>query len=829
MNQISPEQWRAARRAFDEAMARPPLERDAYLDALDPILRGLVTQLIESDAQLTRTGRLDIAVTPGPDLGAIATGTVIGEFTIERRIGQGGMGIVYLARQQAPDRAVALKLLRADSCAPGRLVRFRMEAEILGRLRHDRVAHVYRAGVAQVAGAAVPYIAMEHVHGKTLREFDANAALTLRGKLALLIEVCRAVHHAHQRGVIHRDLKPSNILVTPDGQPKVVDFGIARLADAAGGRTLQTQPGELLGTLPYMSPEQVAASPDSVDTRSDVYSLGMLAYEWLTGRLPYDVRSLPLADAVARVRRGGAEALRTAADGLPAELRLTLQKALHGDPELRYASMADLADDWERYLAGRAISARAPTVRYQLRVFARTNRAFVTSAAVIAAVVLGAAAVSLAFGVRATRAAERAVREVQRREALNRFFLVDFFGLSSGRVPLGAEATVLASIERAAGAMDQIKDSFQRAAVLAAVSRIYLRFGLSQLDGTSLRERSLAYARESLALRRALAAEEPRYVADSLDTLCSALIELRRFSEAAEAAREALAIRKTHTPDTLEYVETLLWLATALAADDPDGAEPYALAALQVCERLVEPGAPVRRGDALLLLGDIAGAAGRRAEAEPRYRQGLALRAPLREHKPVVLAALLDQLGWLLATQARDAQPEPDMVLFREALDLLSEAKALRGEFLPAGDSALGKSALTIGLCYHWMGEHELALVSISEAAGRYSAAHRGAPHPDVARSVYWRAVALLALEDADNALVESERSLALYAQVGERSGPRVGDAHLLLAELRLRAGDCAAARAELSLGHECHASRLTDATRQALEAQRTRIDAACR
>ena len=209
---------------------------------------------------------------PGGDL----VGSRVGRYLVDRVIASGGMGTVYEATQDRPHRKVALKMIRAGLATASTIRRFEHEAEILGRLRHPGIAQVYEAGTHERDGFATPFFAMEFVpDARGVIEYADGAGLDLKSRVELLATICDSVHHAHLQGVIHRDLKPGNILVDSDGQPKVLDFGVARLTDAdIQVTTLQTSTGQLIGTLPYMSPEQCAGDPKDLDTRLDVYALG---------------------------------------------------------------------------------------------------------------------------------------------------------------------------------------------------------------------------------------------------------------------------------------------------------------------------------------------------------------------------------------------------------------------------------------------------------------------------------------------------------------------------------------------------------------------------
>jgi serine/threonine protein kinase len=323
----------------------------------------------------------------------------IGQYKIVQVIASGGMGTVYEARQQQPRRTVALKVMRWELSSREALQRFHYESELLAKLHHPGIAQVYDAGIHDEAGLRLPYFAMEMVvSAKPITEYARENDLTLREKLSLFAQVCDAVEYGHQRGIVHRDLKPSNIVVGKEGRPRLIDFGVARCTASDTTLTsLGTETGQLLGTLQYMSPEQCLGKNDQIDTRSDVYMLGVVLFELLSGRLPYDVRGMSIYEGTQAVIDSKPKTLSSVDQTLRGEIEIVVHKAMEKDRDRRYGTAGDLAADVRRYLHGEAIMAQPPTVAYQLKVFARRNKTLVVATACVL--------IALAVGLISTSAA----------------------------------------------------------------------------------------------------------------------------------------------------------------------------------------------------------------------------------------------------------------------------------------------------------------------------------------------------------------------------------------------------------------------------------------
>ena len=400
--------WQKVRKLFHSALAMSGTARVTFLEQEsggDEAVRAEVESLLAiaegvGDFLEPHPSPTDPEEAPEP------TGTRVGGYAVRRILGVGGMGVVYEAEQEKLHRKVALKLIRPGMATKSMIARFEYEAQLVGRLQHPGIAQVFEAGLHRPKAGAhplqtgsfdeeQPFFAMELIRGVPITEFAQEHDIDQTARLRLLAKVCDAVEHAHQRGVIHRDLKPANILVVVDNakgedgtceesdhqteddakrvsfdsiQPKILDFGIARAIDADFRSTvLRTDAGQLIGTLPYMSPEQVTGDPGAVDTRSDVYALGVLGYELLTDRLPYELSGKTIPEAVQIIGHEEPTTLSSIDPRLGGDLQVIIGKALEKNKERRYGSSSHFAADIRRFLNQEPILARPPSTRYQLK------------------------------------------------------------------------------------------------------------------------------------------------------------------------------------------------------------------------------------------------------------------------------------------------------------------------------------------------------------------------------------------------------------------------------------------------------------------------------
>jgi eukaryotic-like serine/threonine-protein kinase len=667
----------------------------------------------------------------------------IGPYKVIDVLGEGGMGVVYLAEQAAPvRRRVALKLLKPGMDSRQVVARFESERQALAVMDHPNIARVLDSGVTDDGR---PYFVMELVHGTPITDYADTHRLSTTDRIRLFIDVCNAVLHAHHKGVIHRDLKPSNVLVTVQEsgpEVKVIDFGIAKAVGIGlTDKTLVTRAGQMLGTPEYMSPEQAEMSGLDVDTRTDIYSLGVMLYELIVGVLPFDLGSKPdyaishtireqeiprpstrltslgnTLPTVARYRSTTPESLRKELRG---DLDWIILKAMDKDRTRRYDTPKGLANDLRRHLAHEPIEARPPSTRDRMVKFVRRNRTPVTAAAVaIAAILVGAAAAVLGF-VEAREAQYRAEQEAATAQQVTDF-LVELFRVSDPGEALGNRITAREVLDRGVGTIrgDLGDQPVVRARLMRTMGVVYGNLGLIA-EAASLLE-------DAVAVLDATPRADDEEVALTLDRLGGVYRQLGRFDAAENVLRRALHLEERAGRVESRRLASILGNlgAVALSTGRYEDAEPLLLEALDLQERFVGR-AHADVGRTLSNLGVMYLHQRRTDEAEPHLARAAAiLERDLGPSHPSLAGVLLNlgtvhqlhrrydeaETAYLRAHQIFETTLDPDHPWMARVINNLGEVDWARGRYEEAE-------------------EYLSRALAIKEATG-------GRDHPDIATTV---------------------------------------------------------------------------------------------
>jgi tetratricopeptide (TPR) repeat protein len=662
---MEPERWCEIERVYHLARELAPGQRAALLEQTcgrDEKLRREVESLLnhaEGAEEYVKAAELEVAArardlpglpggmtaaTVSLDPGEIA-GTVIGRYHLLQKIGEGGMGEVWMTEQNAPvRRRVALKLVKAGMSTREVIARFESERQALALMDHPAIARVFDAG-STAKGA--PYFVMEYVAGVSITTYCDNHRLSTRDRLELFMHVCEGVQHAHQKAIIHRDLKPSNILVTEvDGKaaPKIIDFGVAKaLSQKLTAETMFTRVGALIGTPEYMSPEQANSSGEDIDTRTDIYSLGVIFYELLAGVPPLELRKIAFDEFLRRLREEEparpSTKIRTQDPATSTEIARKRQseplalarqvrgdldsitlKALEKDRSRRYGSPSDFAADIRRYLNHQAVLAVAPSVGYRARKFARRYRVALATICAFVVVLSSAAAISIRQSVRANREAAVA-------QAVNDFLQNDLLAQASAATQSGPSAKpdpdlkVRTALDRAAA---RIAGKFDRqpeveAAVRDTIGQTYMDLGVYPQARTQL-ERALDLE------RRVLGAENPRTLG-TINRLGHVAVLQGDYPQAEALLTQTLEIHRRVLGS--EHPDTLSSMFNLSVAYNQQGkyarGEALFSRTLEIQHRVLGPEDPGT-------LGSMNGLAasylyqGKYAQAEALYRQTLEIR-----------------------------------------------------------------------------------------------------------------------------------------------------------------------------------------------------------
>lgn len=619
----------------------------------------------------------------------------IGEYRILREIGRGGMGIVYEAEQREPCRRVAVKVLHVGLGVDARLERmFRREVQVLGRLKHSGIAAIHEAGRATDGRA---FFAMELVQGTALTAHIRAERPGLRRRLELFERVCEAIAYAHQRGVIHRDLKPSNIFVDSGGQPKVLDFGLAKILELEEGgvaATALTEEGRIQGTLPYMSPEQVRGDPAEVDVRSDIYSLGVVLYEMLTGRLPYPIERRSLPEAARTICEQAPASISSIDRSLRGDVETIVHKALEKEPGQRYSSAAALAEDIERLLANQPILARPPTLTYQLRKLVARHKVPFALLAAIVALAAGSAIVTGVLYARAssnlTRAREaetRADADAQRARheaevaTTVKDFLMAMFRVSDPEVARGKTVSARQLLDWAAARVrkEHAGDQEVQASLMHTIGSVYANLGIY--------EEAASLLRDALALRHAKDPESID-VADTASELADILRRVGNEEGARTLFEAAVAIMKRRGRGDDFHVLMLQQNLAELRVQqgDLEGAEATFREIIEAMRKSAhgEVGLPA----ALNSLAGVLAELGRYEEAVTVQEEAIEGLAGAEQVGPVTTLKYHGNFAWLLAMSGRLDEAEP----------LIREVLAERRRVLPPRHLEIATSLVTLGV-----------------------------------------------------------------------------------------------------------------------------------
>jgi tetratricopeptide (TPR) repeat protein len=594
-------------------------------------------------------------------------------YEILRTVHRGGQGIVYAARQESTHRSVAVKLLLLGRYASKRQRRrFEREIDLTATLDHPRIVTVFDSGITDDGRL---YLVMRYVDGQSLDEYVAGRAMSVEATLMLFMEIAEAVNYAHQRGVIHRDLKPSNILIDGDGAPHLLDFGLAKHRDAVeeAQRSVQTQAGEFIGTLAYAAPEQVGGDPHAVDVRSDVYSLGVILFEMLTGAYPYPTtgRLAEVARNIAEAEPGRASSIRREVDD---ELDTIVAKALSKERERRYQSVGDLLRDLERYRSGRPIEAKGDSTWYVLRKTLRRHRVPACAAAAVLIVLILATVVSIGFWRQAVIDRRDAIQageelgaalaqvevEAEKAAAINEF-LSGMLG-SANPVLQGKDVTVRQVLDEAAGSIDE---SFDQQPLIEAelrhtIGNTYLALGLF--------EASEPHVQRAVDIRRDLLGEEHPDTLTSAAALAVLLTHQGRYELAESVSERTLELRRRvlgdEHPDTLISMNNLGLLYARQGRSEQ--AEQLWSEALEISRRVLGE-EDIQTLLSMTNLGGLYTEMGRYEQAEPLLIHALELQRRALGPEHLLTLRGITSLGTLYERRGEYGLAEP---LYVEAVEI---------------------------------------------------------------------------------------------------------------------------------------------------------------
>jgi serine/threonine protein kinase len=754
----------------------------------------------------------------------------IGPYTLLRTLGEGGMGTVYLAEQKIPlERRVALKVIKLGMDTREVVARFEAERQALAVMDHPGIARVFDGGATD---AGRPFFAMEFVEGEPITRFCDRYRLSVQERVALFIDVCRAVQHAHQKGIVHRDLKPSNVLVTmQDGRPasKIIDFGIAKAIEKPlTDQTFATGFGQFVGTPAYMSPEQLGLTGQDVDTRADIYSLGILLYELLAGARPFEARELAtghgLVDAIqndeptkpsARLTEIGAEAQKLVTQSRKtdlASLRRTLARdldwialrAIEKDRSRRYDTANTLATDLQRYLNDEPVIARPPSRAYRVRKFVARHRVAVSAAAAILLLIIAAGVVILAQSARVARERDRAASEAAKAKSINEFLEQ----MLSSANPYGTGNRSVSVVDALSAAERRLDATLGSQPEVAAAVRRTL--GMTY-EGLGEYERAEKVLTETVNASRAAGRRQD--LAADLGQLAALRRSQAKFKDAERDARAALEVARAgdSPPELVAEIQFIL-AETLREMGDYDAAQSLATEVLDARRRLFGAES-TQAAESIRQLGAIALGKGDFAKSEAQYQQAAdmmrRLRGPLHY---ATLSALNDfataylergelEKALTMLTEVTDGEratlgdAHPELattlenkgnVLFRlnrraEAIATLEEVLAIRQKALGADSMPVARTMFNLGMVYSSAKELDKAEQTLPEGVARLKRA-LGAEHPDIVSALR----GLSALREAQGRWAES---VALVRESIALALETIGPDHLNTATSEYRLG----------------------------------------
>jgi serine/threonine-protein kinase len=663
--------WHRVERVLDLALARDPSDWSTVLDSAcdnDQALRDEVEDLLSR----LSTARSFLETPPAATAaaliaqareveGAAHEGRRIGAYRIVRQIGHGGMSRVFLAERADGEftQQVALKLLRPGLDSEIDQHRFRAERQILASLNHPNIARLLDGGVTD---EGQPYLVLELVDGEPIDRYCRDRGLRLRPRLELFLAIADAVQYAHRRLIVHRDLKPSNILVTNDGTVKLLDFGLAKLLEPSYGAesATPTATGHRWMTPEYAAPEQIRGT--SITTLTDVYQLGALLHELLTGRPPFGTRERSVHELEAAILEGDLQPL---TGELRGDLDAIVRKAMSGEPEARYASARELAEDVRRHLVGQPVMARRQTLVYRARRFARRHRASLTAAVAASVLLVGYVGTVIVDRGRIRRALAEAQAGTRKSEQVTDFML-GLFQAAEGGQSLRDTVTAHDLLARGLARANALSAQPElKAQMLDVIGRIHTQLG--EYD------QAKPLLEEALQIRRSLYGDVHPDVATSLDALADVSASRRDNAETVRLRRQVLALRRTISGnDDPKTLSALFALALSLhRAGDVQGAEPafdeWMAAIARQPRELTEI-----RAQQLTDAASVYGSRGYDDRAESLFREALSIRRALYGNRTSLVAPNLTDLASLIAKKPGGDRAADSV--FREAEDVLRAA-----------------------------------------------------------------------------------------------------------------------------------------------------------